>query len=318
MKLTAKIIFILIMAIIPFASINTYAADVDIDTANLKTWAASSSNWVINGNNALNNLKNADTDFTVDTSVSGQTAIFNSIIRIARDLKNLFFLIAWVYFLVIVIRLLFSEKTEEEAANFKKWIMWISIWIIVTQISYYMVNVLFDKEINVALAKNFVDIVIQPLISLLQTSASFIFIWMMIFAFFKLVTANWNEDQIKSWKMTVLYSIIWFILIKAANTLVDSVYSKISCSSIWWVNCTSNIEISWASKLITDIINWMNWFVWLVVIIMIIYAWLMVLTSVWDEEKLKKAKSIILYIAIWLFILVANYLILTFFISANI
>jgi hypothetical protein len=37
MKLTAKIIFILIMAIIPFASINTYAADVDIDTANLKT-----------------------------------------------------------------------------------------------------------------------------------------------------------------------------------------------------------------------------------------------------------------------------------------
>jgi len=318
MKLTAKIIFILIMVIIPFSNINTYAVDENIDTANLKTWWESSSNWVVNNNKPLKNIKDSTTDFTVDTNISGQKAIFNSIIRISRDLKNLFFLIAWVYFLVIVIKLLFSEKTEESSTNFKKWIIWISVWIIVTQISYYMVNVLFDKNINVALAKNFVDIVIQPLITILQTSASFIFIWMMIFAFFKLVTANWNEDQIKSWKMTVLYSFIWFILIKAANTLVDSIYSKISCTSIWWVNCTSNIEVSWGAQIVVNIINWMNSFVWLFVIIMVIYAWLIVLTSIWDEEKLKKAKSIILYIAIWLLILVANYLILTFFISANI
>jgi len=318
MKLTAKIIFILIMVIIPFSSINTYAVDTNIDTANLKTWWESSSNWVVNNNKPLKNIKDSTTDFTVDTNISGQKAIFNSIIRISRDLKNLFFLIAWVYFLVIVIKLLFSEKTEESSTNFKKWIIWISVWIIVTQISYYMVNVLFDKNINVALAKNFVDIVLQPLITILQTSASFIFIWMMIFAFFKLVTANWNEDQIKSWKMTVLYSFIWFILIKAANTLVDSIYSKISCTSIWWINCTSNIEVSWGAQIVVNIINWMNSFVWLFVIIMVIYAWLIILTSIWDEEKLKKAKSIILYIAIWLLILVANYLILTFFISANI
>jgi hypothetical protein len=62
----------------------------------------------------------------------------------------------------------------------------------------------------------------------------------------------------------------------------------------------------------------MNGFIWLIVVILIIYAWFMVLTSVWDEEKLKKAKSIIMYIAIWLFILVANYLILTFILSKSI
>jgi hypothetical protein len=44
------------------------------------------------------------------------------------------------------------------------------------------------------------------------------------------------------------------------------------------------------------------------------YAWSLVLLSAWDEEKLKKAKSMILYVAIWVLLLAFNYLILTFFI----
>jgi hypothetical protein len=60
----------------------------------------------------------------------------------------------------------------------------------------------------------------------------------------------------------------------------------------------------------------MNSFVWIIVILMIIYAWFTVLTWAWDEEKLKRAKTSILYIAIWILILIINYLILTFFILA--
>jgi hypothetical protein len=41
-------------------------------------------------------------------------------IRIAKDLKNVFFFIASLYFLIIILKLLFSEKTEEEVSNFKK------------------------------------------------------------------------------------------------------------------------------------------------------------------------------------------------------
>jgi hypothetical protein len=50
------------------------------------------------------------------------------------------------------------------------------------------------------------------------------------------------------------------------------------------------------------------------VVLMILYAWFLVLTSWWDEEKYKKAKKIILYSWIWILILFASYLILTFFI----
>ncbi len=315
MRFLTRILFILILITASFPINLTHAADKPISVSNLTTWAETSSNWVVKNNNALNNLKNQTTDFTVNINKSWQQWIFDSLLRISRDLKNLFFLIAWIYFLIIVLRLLFSEKSEESVSNFKKWILWISAWIIVTQLSYYTINILFDKAIDVSLAKNFVDIVLQPLIRLLETSASFIFIAMMLYAFFKIVTSNWDEEQAKAWKMTVVYSIVWFILIKASAKIVDSVYSKVSCSGIGWVNCTTNIQLTWASDIIVNIINWMNWFIWLIVVILIIYAWFMVLTSVWDEEKLKKSKSIILYIAIWLTILVANYLILTFIIN---
>ena len=255
---------------------------------------------------------NTETDYVVEKW--WQEWIYNTIIRISRDLKNLFFLIAWVYFSIIVLILLFSEKTDESAANFKKWIIWISIWILVTQISYYFINILFDKEINNDLSANFIDVIIQPLIGLLETSASFIFLWMMFYAFYVIVTSWWDEEKAKSWKMSVLYATVWFIVVKGSKTLINSIYWKTNCSSLSQTNCINDTNISWFAWIVVNTINWMNGFVWIIVILMIIYAWFLTITSWWDEEKLKKAKMSIIYIAIWLFILFANYLILTFFI----
>jgi len=310
MKFLTKIIFILMLILYPFTNQITYSAEIGVQKANLKTgWDIWVNEWLKN-NSALKNLLNPTTDFTVEKW--GQEWISNSLIRIWRDLKNLFFIIAWIYFLILVLRLLFADKSDEEVANFKKWILWISIWVIIIQIAYYFINILFDKNINIELSANFVKIIIEPFISMIQTWASFAFLAMMIYAFYRIVTSNWDEEKAKSWKMTVLYSIIWFIVIKWSNTLVNSVYWKVHCASHVGVNCSNNVDVNWVSKIIVTIINWMNWFIWLITIILIIYAGFLVLTSVWDEEKLKKAKSIILYIAIWLFILVANYIILTF------
>ena len=291
MKFLLKIISLFLVSVSLFA---TPAFSND----NLKTWSESS--WVINSttNTHLDSMQNSTTDFSVATW--WQKGIYNSIIRIARDLKNLFFLFAGVYFFIIVLRLLFSWKTEEEVWNFKKWVIWISVWVIVTQIAFYFVNILFDKNINDTLAYSFIDKIINPIINLLSMAWVFFFIAMMIYAFYRIITANWDEEKAKSGKMSVLYAAIWFIVIRASNALVTTIY---------W---DKNLE--WFSSIIVNIIDWMNSFVWIIVILLIIYAWFTLLVSWWDEEKLKKAKSSILYIAIWLAILIANYLILTFFI----
>ena len=292
----------------------TYSAwDINSkDQINLTTWWSNAGWWINNKNVHLNELKNANTDFTV--AKGGEQWIYNTMIRIARDLKNLFFILSWLFFVILILRLLFSEKTEEEVSNFKKWIVWISIWIIITQIAYYFINVLFDKTVNVRLAENFIDVIIQPLINILETAAAFFFLAIMLYAFFKMVTANWDEEKVKSWRMSILYAAIWFVVIKISKALVITTYWKTNCRSIYQVNCVNQTNLGWFSYIVVQVINWMNGFVWIIVLLLIIYAGFLTLTSAWDEEKLKKSKSIIIYIFIWLAILVTNYLILTFFI----
>lgn len=320
MKSIANFFLILFsLFIILWININhSYALDtITKEKYDLKTWweNTTNDNWLVDKNDHLKNLKNWDSDFWIEQW--WQKGLYNSIIKVARDLKNLFFLISWIYFLILVMRLLFAEKSEDEVANFKKWIIWISVWIVVTQVSYYLVNILFDKDISTNLASNFIDIIINPIIALLETAASFFFIAIMIYAFYKIVTSNWDEEKIKSWYMSVIYAAIWFIIIKISQTIVDTIYWKVWC--VWWnsIYCSETVNyenLSWFASMIVSIITWMNSFVWIIIIVMIIYAWVLVLTSAWEEEKLKKAKNIIIYIAIGLLILVMNYLILTFFI----
>lgn len=307
-------IIILLSLIFTHYTAPTYAA-WDINSAsqiNLNTWIDNWKNSAVNQNVPLKILQNSYTDFSVWRW--GETWIYNTLIRVARDLKNFFFVLSWIFFLVLVIRLLLSEKTDTEVTNFKKWIVWISVWIIITQVAFYMINVLFDRSINVRLAENFIDIIMQPLISVLETAASFLFLAIMIFAFFRIITANWDEAKATSWKMSVFYAAVWFIVIKLAKAIVYTTYWKTNCrSSIYQTNCVNQTNLHWFAQIIVRVIDWMNSFIWIIVILLIIYAWFLVLTSAWAEDKLKKAKNIIIYIIIWLAILMFDYLILTFF-----
>lgn len=307
MKTLLKIVFIILISLSLF-SINTYGyswVDVTIDFG---LWTNS------NSNDYLSDFENNTYDFHVEDT--WEIWINNIFIRVARDIKNIFFIVSTLIFIILVIKLLLSDKTEEEVSKFKKWIIWVSIWIIIMQIWYKFMYIAFDKNIDNNLATNIIHDIIEPFIYLLQTGASFFFLSIMIYSFFLLVTAGWDEEKVKNWKMAILYAAIWFIIIKISNILVSSVYwEKINQIQSWLCTAIStDCNISWTVKIIVNIINWMNTFIYIIIVLMIIYAWFTILISGWDEEKLKKAKSSILYIVIWLFILIMNYLILTFFI----
>lgn len=251
-------------------------------------------------------------------------AINNSLVRIAKDLKNVLFVIASVYLLILILKLLVSEKTQEEVSNFKKWGLWITIWLIVTQIAYLFVSTLFDRNISENLAEDLAQKLFDPFISLLETGASFFFIAIAVYAFYKLVTAGGNEDAVKEGKMSIVYAIIWFIAVKITKTIVYTIYGKIDCSAdfdelfdigqVWnRAQCLEKQDLDWFAQLVVNIINWANGFIWIVVVLLVIYAGAKILFSRWDEEALSKAKSMILYIFIGIFVLITNYLILTFF-----
>lgn len=286
---------------------------------NLQTWGKKDNG--ISDNEKLNDIwKKSD----IKVSDTGAIWIKNTLVRIAKDLKNLFFFVASIYLLVLVLKVLFTDKTEEASNNLKKWGLRVSIWLIVTQVAYAFIMVLFDKWVSQNLAEEFAQRIFNPFIGLLETAASFFFITIAIYAFYKLVTAHGNEESVKSGKMSIVYAIMWFIIIKLTKALVNSIYGKVNCSessftniikgsSSWKPQCLEPANLEWFAKVVVDVINWANWFIWIILVVLIIYTWAKILLSGWNEDTLKSSKSSLLYIAIWVWLLVMNYLILTFF-----
>jgi hypothetical protein len=120
--------------------------------------------------------------------------------------------------------------------------------------------------------------------------------------------------------MTIVYAIFGFIIVKLADEIVQAFYWRIDCDnrSSWFINiqgnnCINRSDISEWIYIITNVLNWLNGFVAIVVLIMILYAGVQIMLSGWDEEKIKKWKQSIIYIAIGIAILIVNYLVLTFF-----
>ncbi len=320
-----KILILLTITISIFLmwTIDTFAAQNVPTSNNVDIGQTSNSN--SNNNPFLNDLWN-NWDWDIRVWNEWEKSIVRFLYNIANDMKTIFYILSWVYFLIITIKLIASSNTEEEVSKFKKWIIWITIWIILMQIVFYFVEILYAQEIWADLAWRLAKNIVEPIIKVLETAASFFFLLIAIYSFYKIITANWDEEKIKTWKMAVVYWLIGFIIIKLSKDLVYASYWKINCNehsffsifSVWWTNCSTENQISGLNSIIIQVLNWANWFVWILVILMIIYAWVQVLFSWWDEDKLSKAKKSIIYIIIWIWILVLNYFILTFLIRPEV
>ncbi len=299
-----KLLKILLLIIIPFTFL--ISTNPTFATTNLETW------WQVWGVDKNSRLESFFASKFMSFWSYSDKWLTEVLVLIAKDIKNAFYVLATIYFLVIVIKLILSQNTEEELGKFKKWVIWITVWIMVMQISFSFVTILFDKDIWWWLAENLSAKLINPLIVLLETVASIFFLATALIAFYKIVTANGNDDAVKTWKMSILYAIMWYIVIKFARVLAEATYGWVDCT--WTTSsCIWQADLSKATWIIVTIINWANSFLAIVVIIMIVYAWFNILLSWWDDDKVKKWKSSIIYIAIGLLILALNYIILTFF-----
>ena len=98
-------------------------------------------------------------------------------------------LIAVVYLFIMVLRIIFSQGSEEDVKKWRMGILYASLGIVVMQISYVLISNLFNKSITGATAFDFLEKIVYPLVRMLELLASFAFLAMAFYAFYLIVTA---------------------------------------------------------------------------------------------------------------------------------
>ncbi len=238
--------------------------------------------------------------------------------NVARDLKNVFIAVAVLYMVVLVLRLFYWQWTEDDFKKWRIWILWTTIWILLMQMSFAAVDTIFNKNIWTATAVDITANLIMPIIRLLEVVTSFIFIAMAIMAFFRIVWGGWGDDWYKKGINTIINSVIWFILVKVSAKLVTSIYWSVQCTNtlIWTQTCVDTElwkpNLPETTRIIATIIQYMTGFIWIITIILIVYAGFMIITSNWNEEKVKKWKWTVKYIIIWMILIAASVILFNF------
>lgn len=264
-------------------------------------------------------------------TADGVNAVF---INLAYGIKTFAIFIAIIFLIIGVIKLLFSDASDDDVKKWKNNIFWVAIGVFFLQISYsiWMNGVQLSANgtnpINAMAGWAFWSNIIEPIIGLLQYLAAFGFLAMAIYGFYVVVTGAGEEEKLEKGKKTILYGIVGFLFVQVPYTLVSMIYKGVpkcekTATNLWSYsshNCTSgeNADLSGVVNWVGEFFKFLNGFLTLLCVLMAIYAGWLLLTSRGDEEKVKKVKSMILYIAIGLVLLVASHAIFRFFLLQDV
>jgi len=289
------------------------------DSPNVNAWDSSSDTENINITNPWD-WSNPDYDRLwwiktsnhFDASVTWQKWIAALIVTIAKEVKNIVVWVMIILMLIWTLRLIFASNSDEEKTKYKWMILWAWAWIMLMQIAETSTIYLFDRDITAQRAVSFTQAVIQPFISLLTYVWSFLFMWVAILSFYKLVSANWDDWKASEAKMSIIYWVMWMITLKVSWVLISAFYWKIECWSGVNDSCIKEENLSDWVKLITDILNWVNSFIIIITTLLIIYTGYILIFANWDESKLQEWKNLIKYIVIWLALVGWSYILMEF------
>lgn len=262
------------------------------------------------------------TNFFISPSLSGD-AIENTFIAIAWGIKNFFIAIAVIFLIIGVMKLLFSSGDEEAAKKWRRNIIWVSVGIFVMQIGYSVWRTLYLKDVMTRvdgkLGWLFWINIFEPIVNVMLVLASFAFLAMAIYAFYVMVSAWGDEERVKKGKNIIFYAIIGFLLIRIPKLLVWAIYGTPTdaCKNNVWISvgvCTVNDRnLAGGVNIFGKILTYVSGFLALLAVVLVIYAGWLIFISAWEEEKLKKAKNILLYVLIGFVALVASHAIFRFF-----
>ena len=105
-------------------------------------------------------------------------------------------------------------------------------------------------------------------------------VFVIVFAWIKIMLAQWKDDVIKESKSKIINSILWLIF-------------------LWILEAWRTVVFTWDIKwkwqwIFATLANLALYFAWPVAIFFLSLAWYYYITAAWNEDKIKKAKSIVI------------------------
>ncbi len=136
--------------------------------------------------------------------------------------------------------------------------------------------------------------ILENVIKFIQVIIFFVAVLLLSISAIKLIMSRWREEVMKEHKNNIFYSVLGLVF-------------------VWLINTWRNIVFDWAKlqKNATDFFHQMAEFVllfaWPIAIFFLVMAWYYFITANWDEDRIKKWKSIIINVLIWTVILLMSY-----------
>jgi len=287
-------ILIIISLLLSIFLVNTYAS-----TTGFKEY--------VNGTEILK-LSNKTWDTTKHTDIV--VAVKDTGMNILGIIKTLLQWILLIYIIYIWIQMVISMGTDEDKLTKWKnqlWYSLVAIMFINIPWTIYKVVKNNDKtdltELHTqwwpSMLINNTDTSSGSLASLLSNIVSFIEViifWLALFTivmhWIKIMASRWREEEVTKAKSKILYSLIAWIFVGFIEgwrrLAMENDLAK------WW-------ELFWSMSQIALV------FAWPVAIFYLTLAWYYYITSNWDDDKVKKAKNIIVNTLIWVILLWAMF-----------
>ncbi len=227
-------------------------------------------------------------------------------------LHNFKFIIKWLLLVFLVyswVMMITSMwKNEEDLSSAKRSFRYIIIAFVFINIPWDIYDTLvMNHSMNVTQNiwtyswkvfwfindENF-KILINSIIGFIQVFIFFIAVLLLTLSAVKLIMSRWREEVMKEHKNNIFYSILWLVFVWLIWTWKDIVFD--------W-----NELIEKSRNFFTIMANFVLLFAWPIAIFFLILAWYYFITSSWDEDRIKKAKHMVINVVLWTLILLASY-----------
>lgn len=278
-------------------------------------WSCSFSNaWNITFEDASDATSKISSVSIDKKSWSVETQVQNITYNIFKTVK---IIIGWLFVIYIVytwtMMIMSMWDDEKRLSSAKKNLRYAIVWLLFINIPWLLYNsftnkmttddvtsalwdtrTIFDR--NIFMNSDVFWNTLASIITFLEITIVVISVFMIVLTWIKMILSAWEEKAMTEWKQKILWSLAWLVF-------------------IWIMEAWRNIVFIWDFKkdwqdLFATLVNLALFFAWPIAIFFISLAWYYYITSGWDEEKVKKAKSIIINTVIATLILLWMYTVL--------